>query len=134
MSLSQCLYGRRPGPVPFRPAGECRPVWWSLLTPGWRSLAVPPRSFRVFREYEVPARRVLGYDGAGTPCFCAYDYRLMALRSDDDEDFYQAATYVESLTSWRLRDGRWLVHRRVEPLGDEGEEVVELSIAQQMPR
>lgn len=134
MSPCQCLYGRRSGHVPARPAGECRPVWSSLLTPVWRRMAVPPQSFRVFREYEVPARCVRGYDDAGMPCFCVYDYRLMELRSDDDEDFYQAATYTESLTSWRLRDGRWLVHHRVEPLGDEGDEVVELSIAQQMPR
>lgn len=128
MTSTRCIYGeipqgRRPG------FGEpCRPRWQSLLPAEWRSQAVPPRSFRIDREYEVPARRVVGHDETGTPCFCAYDYRLTELRYDDDEDLYPALIYGESLKAWRLPDGRWLVHRRLQPFGEDGDLIAGLSI------
>jgi hypothetical protein len=53
------------------------------------------------------------------PLLPAYDYRRLDVRSDDDEEYYLAIAYSESLSAWRLHDGRWLVHRRVEPLGEE---------------
>ncbi|MBK1700617.1 hypothetical protein [Thiococcus pfennigii] len=133
MPPSQCLSHRTSGPPPALDGGD-RPPWWSQLTPEWRHQVVVPQRFRVFEEYEVAASRILGYDEAGDPCFCACDYRLTELRSDDDEEFYQAAVYAESLTTWRLLDGRWLVYRRVEPLGEEGEALGGFNVAERMPR
>ncbi|AGA89668.1 hypothetical protein Thimo_0832 [Thioflavicoccus mobilis 8321] len=133
MPSSQRL-SRRPSPIPKGLDNGNQPLWWSQLTPAWRHQVVVPHSFHVFEEYEVAASRVLGYDEVGERCFCAYDYRLTDLRSDDDEEFYQAAVYTESLATWRLLDGRWLVYRRVEPLGEDGEVVSGFSISAQMPR
>jgi len=94
---------------------------------------IVPLSFRVYREYEARALRVIGRDRLGEPCFCACDYRLIELRSNDD-DLYLALTYVESLYAWRLLGGRWLVYRRVQPYGDEGELVAGFTLDERMPR
>jgi hypothetical protein len=133
MSNLQCIYGRRPRPRQPGSPHLCRPAWLEHLCPIWLGLIEQPRSFRVFREYEIPARRVVGHDAENVPCFQSYDYRLVDLRSDDDEDYYLAITYSESVDAWRLRDGRWLVHRRVEPLGDEDAEICSVSIDDRMP-
>ena len=71
---------------------------------------------------------------ADIPRFQAYDYRRLDVRSDDDEEYYLTVSYSESVSAWRLRDGRWLVHRRVEPLGDEDVATSALSIDARMPR
>jgi hypothetical protein len=88
----------------------------------------------VFRDHEIAARRVVGHDIDDTPCFHAYDYRLLDVRSDDDEEYYLAVAYSESLSAWRLHDGRWLVYRRVEPLGEEDAATSAMSIDDRMPR
>lgn len=80
------------------------------------------------------ARRVIGDDQAGKPCFCACDYRLIEPRSDDDEEVYPALTYGESVQAWRLLDGRWLVRRWRQPFGEEGEVAIGLSLDTRMPR
>lgn len=82
----------------------------------------------------MPARRVVGDDIDGQPCFQVYDYRLVEARSDDDEDFYLAVSYSESVSAWRMLDGRWLVHRRTANLGDDGATSSVLSIEDRMPR
>lgn len=134
MTNAPCLYGHRPTPGGRGFARACRPSWCEDLCPIWIDLVVPPCSFRVFRDHDVAARRVVGHDGSNTPCFQAYDYRRLDVRSDDDEEYYLAVSYSESVSAWRLRDGRWLVHRRVEPLGDEDAATSALSIDARMPR
>jgi hypothetical protein len=134
MTRTPCIYGEVPQGPRHSPGEPCRPRWQSLLPTHWRAQAVPPLSFQVDREYEVPARRVIGRDAAGAPCFCAYDYRLIEPRCEDDEDVYPALTYEQSLKAWRLRDGRWLVHRRLAPFGDEGDLLTGFSIDERMPR
>lgn len=129
-----CIFGHRERQQARRHGQSCRPDWRSLLPSEWLHEAVAPAVFRVFREFEMPARRVLGYDSANRPCYCSYDYRLVDLRSDDDEDFYEALVYGESLTAWRLRDERWLIHRRMEPLGEEGAAVSGFTLEDRMPR
>jgi hypothetical protein len=134
MTHSPCIYGEVPQGPRHSPGNPCNPRGQALLPVEWLGKAVPPQSFRVYREYEVPARRVLGLDSAGNPCYCSYDYRLIALRSDDDEELYSAISYEESLKAWRLTDGRWLVHRRLAPFGEEGEQVSGFSLDERMPR
>jgi hypothetical protein len=134
MTNAPCIYGHRPRPAEHGVAGACRPSWHRELCPIWIDLVVPPRSFRVFSDHEVAARRVVGHDGNDIPCFQAYDYRRLDIRSDDDEEYYLAVAYSESLSAWRLRDGRWLVYRRVEPLGEEDAATCALSIDERMPR
>ena len=95
--------------TPTGPHGN--PRWNSLLPRDWRNQVVAPVEFRTFRDYEMAAEHILGTDEDGPPCFHAYRSVLHELRSDDDEEYYQAAIFGESLTAWRLRDGRWLSHR-----------------------
>jgi hypothetical protein len=130
MPSSFCVYGRQRQLL----QGNCCPNWRAQLPSEWREQVIPPRTFRVFREYEIAARRVIGYDNDQQPCYCAYDCRLVDLCSDDDEDFYTELAYRESVTAWRIQDGRWLIDRSVEALGDNGNCERCLSIETQMPR
>ncbi|WP_043753930.1 hypothetical protein [Imhoffiella purpurea] len=131
---SECAYGRHPRRHRRSRSDTCVPSWTEGLPHEWRARVVAPQSFRVFREFEIPARRVFGYDGDGAICYSAHDYRLIDLRSDDDEDFYETLAYAESVVAWRLADGRWLVHRCVESLGAEGDPECRLEVEPQMPR
>lgn len=133
MASTRCLYGHKVERTRQSPLDACLPSWSSLLPTEWRRRVIRPRTFRVHHEHEIAARRILGYDSRGNACFYAHDYRQMDLRSDDDEDFYQALAYSESMTAWRLRGGRWLVHRRVEPLGEEGESGSSFGVEADMP-
>ncbi len=91
-----------------RPSPDRQPNWAAGLPDEWREQVVIALDFAEHREYEMPASRCFGYDEAGQGCYYAHDYALESLRSDDDESFYHAITYAESVRAWRLRDGRWL--------------------------
>jgi hypothetical protein len=106
MTNAQCIYGHRPAPGERGSGRECRPSWREDLCPVWLDLVVAPRSFRVFRDHEIAARRVVGHDGNDIPCFQAYDYRRLDVRSDDDEEYYLAVAYSESSSAWRLASAR----------------------------
>ncbi|PQJ95563.1 hypothetical protein CXB77_15690 [Chromatium okenii] len=113
---------------------HCCPNWRAQLPLEWREQVIAPTSFRVFREYEIPARRIIGYDSNNQPCYCAYDYRLIDLRSDDDEEFYTALAYDESLVAWRLHNQHWLIYRCVGAFDENDHGEQQLSVAAQMPR
>ena len=87
--------------------------WTRQLPARWRELAVTPVRFDRFHDYEIAAERTIGYDEGEAPCYCAYSVLLTDTRSDDDEEFYTVAVYAESVTSWCLRDGRWLIHHLI---------------------
>lgn len=87
--------------------------WWHRLPAQWRDMVVAPLAFDLFREPELDAERVFGYDPDGKACYYAHRYLLREPRSDDGEEFYAAAAYAESVTAWLLRDERWLIHRCV---------------------
>jgi len=108
--------------------------WQKDLPSSWKDLAAIPISFDIFREYEVVADRTLGYDEDNEPCFCAYRYVLTGLCSDDDEILYEAPIHAESLTAWRLRDGRWLTFRNVVGNRESGTTHSFFAISESMPR
>ena len=87
--------------------------WRAFLPAEWRSMVSAPLAFRHYEEPELEALRVFGEDEDGAACYYAHRYLIRDLRSDDGEEFYLAPAYGESITAWRLRDGRWLVHRVV---------------------
>ena len=124
-----------------RPGGGCHPVragqpiaWWQGLPPPVRPLVVAPVSFEVLHDHEVAADRTRGYDAEHQPCFCAFRYVLTQFRSDDDEVFYEAPVYTETLASWRLPDDRWLICRTTTGNLDRGEFQTRLSLSDTMPR
>ncbi len=94
-----------------------RVEWRQGLPSHWREQVIAALDFDIHRDPELAAERIFGRDEDGEPCYYAHRWTLSAPCSDDDEEFYMVATAGESVTAWRLRDGRWLVCRVV--LGNE---------------
>jgi hypothetical protein len=107
--------------------------WTEELPAPLQALVVPPTRFDVHSDYEMQAEHTHGCDAANTPCYNAYRFVLTQLRSDDDEVFYEAPVYAESLTAWRLVDARWLVCRTVESPFDCSQASTSYSISDTMP-
>jgi hypothetical protein len=107
--------------------------WRFRLPEKWRDAVDVPLYFHHYREYEIAARRTVGYDEDERPCFIAHEVILTRLSSDDDEEYYEVVTYREDMNAWRLRDGRWLVLRSTqsEPCSRNGGFY---AIHQEMPR
>jgi hypothetical protein len=78
--------------------------WLDDLPASLKDLVVPPVSFEGALDYEMFANHTHGRDTANQPCFSEFRFVLTQLRSDDDDVFYEAPVYAESLTSWRLVD------------------------------
>lgn len=123
-----------------RPAERCHastalgPDWRALLPKGWAKQVVAPAIFSRFRDYEIAAERVVGYEFEDQPCYCEHRVVLADLRSDDDEEYYLAPNYWEHLVAWRLVDGRWLIHRHI-AFGDSCRQTQSFfTFAEQMPR
>ena len=108
------------------------PDWRAQLPVEWRDAVVAPISFVRHDEYEMAAMREQGFDEDEACCYTAHLCQWERLQSDDDEDFYLALTYREEMRAWRLRDGRWLIHR-VEQRSDE-ERSGFYSFSENMPR
>lgn len=108
--------------------------WTEELPAALQALVVPPTRFDVHSDYEMQAEHTHGRDSANAPCYNAFRYVLTQLRSDDDEVFYEAPVYAESLTAWRLVDARWLVCRTVVGHFDCGEPETQYSLSDAMPR
>ena len=108
--------------------------WWRDLPSPIQGLVIAPIRFDVLQDYEIRADRTKGYDDHNDPCYCAFRYVLTQLRSDDDEVFYEAPVYAETLISWRLLDERWLTCRTTIGNFDLGESDIEFSVSDAMPR
>jgi hypothetical protein len=134
--MSQALYTNLPNAsrraCPLRQTQGRR--WLNDLPRDLQALVVPPVTVDVFREYEMQAERAQGRDLADAPCFFEFRYVLTQLRSDDDEVFYEAPVYAETLTSWRLIDERWLVCRTTLHRQGHGGSQTEFSVSACMPR
>ena len=113
--MQQSLCSNKYNEAPPRHSDRgCSNVDWAALLPAeWRDQAIAPQEFDTYRDYEMTAERTLGRDDDAHPCYCAFRFQLTEPRSDDDEEFYAVVAYAEAVTAWRLRDGRWLIHRLV---------------------
>lgn len=114
--------------------GRALVAWMDELPSDLVGLVVPPVRFSIQRDTEIVADRSLGIDADGLTCFCAFRHVQTALRSEDDEIFYEAPIHVETVTAWRLPDHRWLTSHKVigetEPMCGEPR----LSVCTGMPR
>ena len=129
--MSQPLYSPLPNACPARAEAV---AWMEELPSDLIGLVEAPVSFAVEQEYEIVADRSLGLDAEGQACFCAFRYVQTALRSDDDEIFYEAPVYAETVTAWRLPDNRLLAsHKVIDRLGA-GAVIPRLSLSRGMPR
>ncbi len=129
--MSQLLYSPLPNACPAR--GQAV-AWMEELPSDLVGLVVAPVSFAVEQEFEIVADRSLGLDAEGQACFCAFRYVQTALRSDDDEIFYEAPVYAETVTAWRLPDSRWLASHKVIHRFGAGAVIPRLSLSRGMPR
>jgi len=77
--------------------------WAARLPEAWRAQAIGPLWVKVHRDLEVQSGRWIGYDEDEQPCFCRYCFQ----RGNGPGD----SGYGEDLAAWRMRDGRWLIHR-----------------------
>lgn len=109
-------------------------AWQDHLPAPLQNLVVPPVSFQVHADYEMLADHTDGCDAANQPCFCEFHFVVTELRSDDDEIFFEAPVYAETLTSWRLLDERWLVCRTTIDRLKPGGAATRFSVASAMPR
>jgi hypothetical protein len=108
--------------------------WWKDLPAQWQTQAVAPVRFDIFHEYEMAADRTIGHDEDQQACYCALRYMLTELRSDDDDQYYEAPAYAESIIAWRLHDGRWLILRSIVDDFDLGTVRRILTFGASMPR
>lgn len=108
--------------------------WQRELPREWAEQAVSPTLFSRFREYEMLAERVVGYEVEDEPCYCEHYFVLNTMRSDDDDEYYVVPGYWEHLVAWRLRDGRWLVFRRLSSGEDCAQYRSFFCLAEAMPR
>lgn len=109
-------------------------AWSDDLPTDLRDLVVAPVRFAVFQDYEMRADHTQGRDASDQPCYSEFRFVLTQLRSEDDEVFYEAPVYAESLTSWRLVDERWLVCRSTVGDPDRGGLHTSLTVSDVMPR
>ena len=131
--MSQPLYSEVPNDeCPVR--GRTPVAWMDGLPPDLIGMVVEPVRFDIASDFELAADRSLGLDAEGQACFCAFRYVRTALRSDDDEIYYQAPVYAETVTAWRLKDSRWLASHTTIGNFDAGAARTWLSISQDMPR
>ena len=130
--MSEPLYSAQHNDCPQR--GQLPIAWAEGLPPDWADQVVAPQRFDLAAEYEAMADRCLGLDAEGRPCYCAYRYVRTALRSDDDEIYFEAPVYAETLLGWRLADGRWLARRQTIASFDSGWVRTQLYFSEGMPR
>lgn len=123
-SEHSACHGQRPRSV----------AWAAELPPDLIGVVVPPVRFDVHRDREIVADRSLGLDAQGQVCFCSFRHVQTALRSDDDEFFYEAPVAVETLTAWRLPDRRWLTSHKVVEAACASPVVPQLSLRRELPR
>ena len=134
--MGTALYKASPNEMPAHcPHNPDAMVAWSddLPTP-LKHLVVAPVSFQVHQDYEMRATHTGGCDASNKPCFCEFQFVMTQLRSDDDEVFFEAPVYSETLTSWRLIDDQWLVCRTTMDRLAAGGCHTQLSISNAMPR
>lgn len=92
---------------------------WDMFLPlEWRDMVIAPLDLITHRDYEADAKRTLGHDEDGALCFCAHRYVVREACLNDEDEFFLEPVYAESLHAWKLRDDRWLIHRKV-TVGDE---------------
>jgi hypothetical protein len=102
--------------------------WGERLPQLWRSLTVAPLWVDVNRDQEAGAERWMGYDEEEQPCYCRYRFQL-PVGSLIGEQLYR-----EDLAAWRMRDGRWLIHRVITSQADGVTSYAFYAFSESMPR
>lgn len=102
--------------------------WDARLPRSWRDLTIGPLWVDVHRDADLGAERWVGYDEEELPCLCRYCFRHVG----DERDAERA--FAEDLMAWRMRDGRWLIHRIITSPDNGGTSYAFYAFADKMPR
>ena len=121
----------KPGHV-RRPETAIR--WSEGLPAEWREQVIAPLYFDHYKEYLVKAARILGRDEDDLPCYCAFCYVLEEEPDPAHPERCRALAYAETVRAWRLRDGRWLIHRIIIHHGEQAKARGFFSLSPLMPR
>lgn len=104
--------------------------WAARLPAFWRGLTIGPLWVDVNRDEGTGAERWMGYDEEEQPCFCRYRFQVPIGFIDSGVESH----YSEDLAAWRLRDGRWLIHRVINSLGEGKAAYAFYAFSERMPR
>jgi hypothetical protein len=106
-----------------------REIDWSSRVPMlWRSLTIGPLWVNVNRDEDAAAERWMGYDEEDQPCYCRYLFRVPI------DSLAEGGLYKEDLAAWRMRDGRWLIHRVITCHSDGQAAYAFYTFSESMPR
>lgn len=108
-----------------------REVRWAERVPAlWRSLTIGPLWVDVNRDAEAAAERWVGYDEDERPCYCRYLFEIGIGALNN----VAQGLYREDLSAWRMRDGRWLIHRIIHCQADTSKAYAFYVFSENMPR
>lgn len=106
-------------------------VGWSERVPAlWKGLTIGPLWVDVNRDTEAGAERWIGFDEDEQACYCRYRFQVpIGALDSGGQDWYR-----EDLAAWRMRDGRWLIHRIIHSQADEKAAYAFYAFSESMPR
>lgn len=108
-----------------------REVDWAARVPVlWRDLTIGPLWVDVHRDPDAGAERWMGYDEDEQPCYCRYRFQVPIGALNNAAD----SLFREDLAAWRMRDGRWLIHRIIHCHADEATAYAFYAFSESMPR
>jgi len=112
-----------------------REVNWAERVPQlWRGLTIGPLWVDVNRDADAGAERWVGYDEEEAPCYCRYRFQVDIGSLAGDALRQGRPGYSEDLAAWRMRDGRWLIHRIINCHADAGTSYAFYAFSESMPR
>ena len=106
--------------------------WQDGLPAHWQDQVVAPLYFDHYLDYVMAAARILGRDESDDACYCAHSFVLES--PADPLAPGRELSYAENLRAWRLRDGRWLIHRVIIRHGEHAKARGFFSLSPTMPR
>jgi hypothetical protein len=83
--------------------------WMDELPLEWMPQVVAPVRFERHEDSWAHARKFIGRDPQGQPCWIEHVHTEVEERFDIDEFPLQVALGRERRVAWRLQDGRWLL-------------------------
>lgn len=135
MPLYISEYDDDPGKPLKRASHLGREVDWSARLPLlWRSLTIGPLWVDVNRDLDVGAERWVGYDEEEQPCYCRYCFQIDIGSVAGGVPSGREPGYREDLAAWRMRDGRWLIHRVIHCHADDRQSYAFYAFSERMPR
>lgn len=94
-----------------RDSRRCR--WQDGLPERWKDCVVVPAFFWHHRDYEIQAERIVGYEDEDQPCYCEYRIDFERAKASGPAPAAEVPQYWEHVSAWRLRDGHWLMLKRL---------------------